>query len=258
MLLDPHFRRRVLAREWLSGTFLNLGSAFTTEMAGRAGFDWLLLDHEHGQGGEETLQHQLHAAAATPACPIVRVAANEAPRFKRALDAGAGGIMVPWINTAAEARSAVAALRYPPRGVRGVMRLTRASDFGADFPDYYAHAHERLVLMAQIETAEGLAQVEAIAAVDGVDVLFIGPMDLTTSLGIQEQFAHPTYLAAVRRIADAARAAGKAAGILLLDPAWLPRCAEFGLTVVALGSDGGHVNTGLRHSAATLRHAAGR
>lgn len=253
MNLDTKFRGRVLAGERLAGTFLNLGSPLTTEMAGCAGFDWLLLDHEHGPGGEETLLHQLQAAAATPAYPIVRIATNEAPRFKRVLDVGAGGVMVPWVNTAAEARAAVAALRYPPRGIRGVAKMNRACDFGATFADYYAHAHERLVLMAQIETREGVAHAAEIAAVDGVDVLFIGPMDLTTSLGVPDQYDHPAYRAALRQVTDAARTAGKAAGILLLDPARLPVCDEFGITVIALGSDSGHVNAGLRAAAAAIR-----
>lgn len=253
MNLSKDFRTRVLAGERLGGTFLNLGSPVTVEMAGCAGYDWLLLDHEHGPGGEETMLHQLQAAAATPAVPIVRLAANEPPRFKRVLDLGAGGVMVPWVNTAAEASAAVSSLRYPPRGIRGVAKLNRACDFGATFADYYAHAHERIVLMAQIETPEGVKNAAAIAAVDGVDVLFIGPMDLTTSLGIQEQFDHPTYREAVKQVTTAARQAGKATGILLLNPALMPICDEFGISVIALGSDGGHVNAGLRQSAALLR-----
>jgi len=253
MNLAPHFKQRIQAGERVAGTFLNLGSPVTTEMAGCAGFDWLLLDHEHGVGGEETLLHQLQAAAATPAVPIVRIAANDAARFKRTLDLGAAGIMVPWVNSAAEARQAVASLRYPPRGVRGVMKMTRACEFGTGFADYFGRGHERLVLMAQIETAEALAEVEDIALTDGVDVLFIGPMDLTTSLGIQEQFEHPRFLASVERICGAARRAGKAAGILLLNPALLPLCDRYGITVIALGSDGGHALAGLRASAMAIK-----
>jgi 4-hydroxy-2-oxoheptanedioate aldolase len=253
MNLSKTFRARVLAGERLGGTFLNLGSPVTVEMAGCAGFDWLLLDHEHGPGSDETILHQLQAAAATPAVPIVRIAANEPPRFKRVLDLGAGGVMVPWVNTAAEAQNAVRSLRYPPRGIRGVAKLNRACDFGATFGDYYAHAHEWLVTMTQIETSEGVKNAAEIAAVDGVDVLFIGPMDLTTSMGIQEQFDHPDYRAAVKQVTTAARNAGKATGILVLNPALLPICDEFGISVVALGSDGGHANAGLRSSAAAVK-----
>ena len=253
MNVDSGFKKRLLTGERLAGTFLNLGSPMVVEIAGCAGFDWLLIDQEHGVGGEDTLFQQLQAASTTRAFPIVRVAANEPVRFKRALDFGAGGIMVPWVNSASEAQAAVAAMRYPPRGVRGVMKFTRACEFGTGFADYYAHGHERLVLMAQIETTSSLTNVEEIAAVDGVDVLFIGPMDLTTSLGIQEQFDHPQYLAAVKRITAAARKAGKVTGILLLNPALLPMCREYGITMVALGSDGGHVNAGLRGSAAAIK-----
>lgn len=253
MKLSGDFRQRVLAREWLGGTFINLGSPLTVEMAGCAGFDWLLLDHEHGPGSDETLLHQLQAAAATPATAIVRIAANEPPRFKRVLDIGAAGVMVPWVGTAEQAQSAVASLRYPPRGIRGVAKLNRACAFGAGFDDYYAHAHEWLVTMAQIETPEGVENATAIAAVDGVDVLFVGPTDLTTSLGIPSQFEHPLYLDALQRIAAAAKKAGKATGILLLNPAQLPRIRDLGITVVALGSDGGGVNAALQQYAATLK-----
>lgn len=256
MNISPAFKRRVLAGQRVAGTFLNLGSPVTTEMAGCAGFDWLLIDQEHGIGGEEILLHQLQAAATTPAVPIVRIAANEGARFKRALDLGAAGIMVPWVNSELEARQAVAHLRYPPRGTRGVMKMTRACEFGSGFVDYFERGHEQIVLMAQIETAEAVAEVDAIAAVEGVDVLFIGPMDLTTSLGIQEQFDHPRFHECLGKISQAARRAGKATGILLLNPALLALCAQYGITVVALGSDGGHALTGLRASAAAIKSMA--
>jgi 4-hydroxy-2-oxoheptanedioate aldolase len=154
MKLPPDFRNRVLAREWLAGTFLNLGSPMTVEIAGLAGFDWILIDHEHGPGGEDTLLHQLHAASATPAFPVVRIAQNETPRFKRVLDMGALGVMVPYVSTAAETRAAVQAMRYPPHGIRGVAKFNRGAGFGADFEEYYAHAHERLLTVIQIETTE--------------------------------------------------------------------------------------------------------
>lgn len=253
MNVTGQFKQRLLARERLSGTFLNLGSPVTVEMAGLAGFDWLLIDHEHGPGGEETLLHQLQAASATPAVPIVRVAANETARFKRVLDAGAAGVMVPWVSNEAEARAAVAAMRYPPHGIRGTAKLHRGCEFGATFADYYAQSHEWLVMMAQIETVEGVRQAERIAAVDGVDVLFIGPMDLTTSMGIQDQLTHPAFREAVRFITQAAEKAGKASGILLHNAALLPLCLEFGISVIALGSDGGLVASGLRSAATAIR-----
>ncbi len=253
MSLPEHFRRQVLAGDYLVGAFLNLGSSLTAEMAGRCGFDWLLLDHEHGPGGEETLLHQLQAVAATPAVPIVRIAHNEEVRIKRALDMGAAGIMVPYVNSAAEARAAVQAMRYPPRGIRGVAKSTRAASFGAEFDTYYAQAHERLVTVIQIETPEAARNAEAIAAIDGVDVLFVGPVDFTTHLGVPGNFEDSRFAEARRSVAKAARNAGKAAGILTLAPAHIPLVRSEGYTVVTFGSDGGSVSQGLRQSLAALR-----
>src|SRR3954470_8691833 len=169
MTIDGTFRARLLAGEFLTGFWLNLGSSVSAEMAGLAGFDWVLLDHEHGAGGEETLLHQLQAVSATPATCLVRIAANEPPRFKRVLDAGAHGVMVPYVSTAAEARAAVQAMRYPPRGVRGVAKLTRASAFGARFDEYFARAHEWLVTLTQTATVAPLQNARETTEVAGVD-----------------------------------------------------------------------------------------
>lgn len=255
MKISGDFRKRTLAGEWLTGTFINLGSPVTTEIAGMAGFDWLLIDHEHGPGGEETLLHQLQATAATQSVPIVRIAANEMPRFKRVLDAGAHGVMVPYITTAAEAQAAVAASRYPPRGIRGVAKMQRGAGYGMDFEDYYLHGHEWIVVIAQIETPGSVANCEAIAAVDGIDVLFVGPTDLTYNLGIRDQFDNPRYVEAQRRVVAAARGAGKAAGILVYNPALVEKCLEMGFSFVALGSDGSLVVAGMRQIVASLRGA---
>jgi 4-hydroxy-2-oxoheptanedioate aldolase len=253
MSLPSPFRNRVLAGEWLAGTFLNLGSSLTAEIAARCGFDWLMLDQEHGPGSEETLLQQLHAVSASGAATIVRIANNEPARFKRVLDLGAGGVMVPYVSTEAEARAAVASVRYPPHGQRGVSRFNRAAGFGQDFDDYYAHGHERLVTMAQIETPESLANLDAIAAVDGVDVLFIGPLDLTTNMGIQGQFDHPLFVDARHAVAAAARKAGKAAGILATAQNQIPMLRSEGFSVMAFGSDGGAVTAGLRQTLTSLR-----
>jgi 2-keto-3-deoxy-L-rhamnonate aldolase RhmA len=253
MRLPADFRQRVLAREYLCGTFLNLGSPMTVEVAGLAGFDWLLIDHEHGPGGQDVLLHQLHAAAATPAFPVVRIAANEAPRFKRVLDMGAFGVMVPYVNTAAEARAAVAAMRYPPHGVRGVAKFNRGAGFGGDFEEYYLHSHERLLGVLQIETEEAVANIEEIAAVDGADVLFVGPTDLSYNLGIRDQLESPRFVEILRKVSEAAKRHGKAAGILVHINALVPKVRELGYTFVALGSDGGAVRSGLLSLLQTLR-----
>ncbi len=245
MKLPPDFRQRVLAREYVCGTFLNLGSPITVEIAGLAGFDWLLIDHEHGPGGQDTLLHQLQAAAATPAFPIVRIPLNETSRFKRVLDMGAFGVMVPFVNTAAEARAAVAAMRYPPHGIRGVAKFNRGAGFGGDFEDYYLHAHERLLTVIQIETPEAVANIDEIAAVDGADVIFVGPADLSYNMGIRDQLDSPQFTDVLRKVSEAAKKNGKAAGVLVHINALVPKVRELGYTFVALGSDGGGVRAGL-------------
>ena len=255
MKMTPDFRNRVLAGEFLAGTFLNLGSSLTAEMAGLAGFDWLMLDYEHGAGSEMTLLHQLQAVAATPAMGVVRIAANEPPRFKRVLDAGAHGVMIPYVSSAAEMKAAIAALRYPPHGQRGVAKLNRAAAFGSDFDAYFARSHECIVSMPQIETLEGVQAVDEIAAVDGADVLFVGPLDLTSNMGISGNYSHPDFIAILKKVAASARRAGKAAGILALDPSHVGPWREMGYSVMALGSDGGGVNASLRANAALLKRS---
>lgn len=247
-----YLRERALAGETLAGTWLSLGSSVTAEMAGKAGFDWALVDLEHGVGDHESLLHQLQALDATPAAGIVRVAWNEPPRFKRALDLGASGIMVPYVNTAQEASLAASAMRFPPRGIRGVARSNRAAAFGSEFDDYFARASENLLTVVQIETVEAVENAGAIAAVDGVDVLFIGPLDLSVSLGIPQQSGHPDFLAALARVVAACKGAGKAAGILLPSTERLSAMQEMGFTFVAVGTDGGLVMTGMRQIAAAF------
>lgn len=242
-------RDRVLRREILSGTFINLGSSVTTEIAGRSGLDWLLIDLEHSAGDEHTLLTQLQAVSATPACPIVRIPHNDPWRFKRILDLGASGIMVPWISSVREAEQVVSAMRYAPDGIRGVANLNRASGFGRDFKRYFAEANHSLLTIVQIEQPEALEVIDDIAAVEGVDVLFLGPLDMSVSMGIPQDYDHPDFKKAKQRIADAAFKAGKAAGTLLMSPDQLQETVEQGYTMVAIGSDGGVVAKGMQQIA---------
>ncbi len=239
----------MLQRELLSGTWLNLGSSMTAEIAAKAGFDWVVIDLEHGAGDHESCLHELQAVAAGSASPIVRIAWNEAPRFKRVLDLGAAGVVVPYVTSRAEAEQALAAMRYPPDGIRGAASLNRGANFGRDFADYLATANERLLTVLQIETEATLECVDDIAAVDGADVLFVGPLDLSVSLAIPLQFDHPRFREALKRVADAAKSHGKAAGILLNSPDQIAQTVEDGFTFVGLGSDGGVVAEGMRRLA---------
>lgn len=240
-------RQRVLERKLLAGTFLGLGSSLTAEIAAGSGFDWILVDLEHGAGDRPQLVGQLQAITGSPAAPVVRIHWNDQPTFKRILDLGASGIMVPFVSTPAEAEEAAASIQYPPEGERGVAILTRASGFGVHFDEYFEEANRNLLLVGQIESVEGVKNAEAIAAVDRVDVLFVGPMDLSVSLGIPRQFDHPDFRAALAEVVEACKKHGKAAGILAGAPAQLERFVEDGFTFIACGSDAGLVAAGMRN-----------
>jgi 4-hydroxy-2-oxoheptanedioate aldolase len=248
-------KRRVLALDNFNGCFVQLGSVATAELASRAGFDFIILDQEHGLGSEGTTLAQLQAVSGSPVCvPIVRLAANEAHLFKRALDMGACGVMVPLVEDAGGAARAATAMHYPPRGVRGLAKTTRATNFGAAFEEYFDNSFSRLLLVIQIETPKGVAAAADIAAVDGVDVLFVGPTDLGCTLagGKPLPFDDPQLVSARRAVAAAAAAAGKAAGILCVLPEHISTVRAEGFSFVMLGSDASAAATGLRGFAAAL------
>lgn len=227
----------VAAGETLSGTWLASGSSVLAEIAARAGFDWALLDMEHGLGDWGELRQMLQAIGGTGCAPIVRVGAMDAYLIKRALDFGASGIMAPMVSTAEQAADIVAAMRYPPQGIRGMASGSRAAGYGMDFADYFSHANERLLTVCQIETAQGVANAEAIAAVDGVDVLFVGPSDLSLSLGHYRQFDHPAFQGSLDRVIASCRNAGTHCGVLLSSPDAVPEAVAKGMTFIALGVD---------------------
>jgi 2-keto-3-deoxy-L-rhamnonate aldolase RhmA len=239
-------RERALKRELLAGTFLNLGSSLTAEIAGNAGFDWLLIDLEHGAGDRHELLLQLQAIEGTPAVPIVRIPWNDPIIFKRVLDMGPSGIMVPYVQSADEARKAVAALRYPPAGIRGVASMNRACGFGPGFDEYFKSADSKLPNILQIETPTAIEHVEEIAAVDGADVLFVGPMDLSVGLGIARQWGHPMMRAALNRVANACEKAGKAAGMIVMSEAQIKPAVADGFSMLAFSSDGAMIVKGMR------------
>ncbi len=241
-------RARALNGDLLCGTWLNLASPLTSELAAQCGFDWLLIDREHGAGDDETLLHQMQAIDTTlsDSCPIVRVTENEPYLIKRVLDLGAGGVMVPYVNNADQARRVVAAVRYPPQGTRGVARFTRAAGFGRNFDAYFANANADLLTIVQIETVEAVENAASIAAVDGVDVLFVGPLDLSVNLGVAGQLAHPDFRAAIQKVIASAHAAGKVSGTLLGSVDQIAPALTDGYTFLAVGSDGGMVANGMK------------
>ncbi len=225
-----------------------------TEIAAEAGFDWLLVDLEHGAGSEATLVAQLQAIENGPT-PVVRVESGARLRIGRALDAGAKGIMVPRVGTPAEAEEVARYLRHPPQGVRGVALGTRAAGFGrVALPDVSA-LNDEIVGIIQIETREAVECVDAIAAVDGVDVLFIGPADLSLALGIPGQLDHPDFRGAVDRVMAAGARHGKAIGTLLPNAQAVEQALKRGMTFIGIASEATVLATGIRTLARDARAA---
>lgn len=217
--MNPNPVKRQLASGGVSvGTFLfEFNTVGTVRTAAAAGAEFVLIDMEHTGWTTETIRQLCGATHGTDTVPLVRVPATEYHFIARALDMGARGLMMPMVESAEQARRFVQAAKYPPTGRRGAAFTIAHDDYrGGDVTEKIRTANEETLLIAQIETRAGLDAVEAIAAVDGIDVLFIGQTDLTVSLGIAGQFQHPTFVAAVDRVAAASRAAGKTAGIMPL------------------------------------------
>lgn len=253
-----HFiREKVLAGEFLAGVWCNLNSNITVEIAAMAGFDWVLIDQEHGPGDSVSLLGQLQAIGQRPCAPIIRIAWNELPRFKQALDLGATGIMVPFIETADDAQKAVNHLRYQPEGWRGAAISPRATGYGTNFDNYYAEANRNLIAIHQIETERALQHLDAIACVDGVDVLFVGPLDLSLNLRMPRRFEDEKFQEILSKIARCARKNGKAAGILLPNIQLIDMVHEMGFTFVAVGSDSGMVVEGMQSNVKALNQFKG-
>lgn len=243
-IVDLHARLR--AGETLFGTFVGLGSPVATELLARAGFDWLIIDLEHGAGTEGELLANLHAVGATPTAGLVRPQSGERLRIGRALDLGAHGIMVPRVDLPEQAREAISFMRYPPDGTRGLALSTRGAGLGELGHTEVQAINARILGIIQIESPSAVEHAAEIAAIDGVDVLFVGPTDLSHSLGIPGRFTDPVYLEALTRVAAAAEAAGKAAGILLRDASVSARHRELGFRFIGLGSDGAFIADGAR------------
>ena len=234
--LPNRFRQDLLAGRTLIGCWLSLGSAITTEVVGVAGFDWLLLDAEHAPNDVLSLIPQLMALKDSPSAPIVRPPWNDTVMIKRLLDAGCYNFLIPFVESAEQARAAVAATRYPPAGVRGVSVSQRSNRYGS-VPDYFNLVNDNIVLIVQIESRAGVAAAAEIAAVDGVDCLFVGPSDLAAGYGHFGNPNHPEVQEAIALVQSAARAAGKPTGILSPVEADARRYLAQGLSFVAVGSD---------------------
>jgi len=236
--LTPTFRSALAASDRpLAGMWVCSGNATITEVAAGSGLDWLLLDLEHSATSLESVLTQLQVAAAYPVTPVVRVPWNDPVTIKRVLDLGAQNLIVPMISTADEARAAVAATRYPPQGVRGVGSALARSARWNRVDGYLGDAAEHVSLTVQIETTTGVDNAADIAAVEGVDAVFVGPSDLSASMGLLGQQSHPDVVAAVHRVFAAAADAGTPVGVNAFDPAVAEAYLDAGADFVAVGAD---------------------
>lgn len=252
-LFNP-FKAALLDGRLQVGLWSGLSSNITVEVLANAGFDWLLLDTEHSPNELPMVHAQLQAISHGEAHPIVRPPWNDTVTIKRYLDLGVQTLLIPFVQDAIEARAAVAATRYPPLGVRGYSAAARASDYGR-VKDYPQQCEEHLCVLLQVETPEALANIEAIAAIDGVDGIFIGPGDLSASMGFLGQPMHPTVVAAIEDAIARILACGKAAGILVGDEKLAKHYIDIGCTFVAVGSDIGILARGAEALAAKFKGA---
>lgn len=230
------FKAQLQASARQIGFWLTLGSAYAAEVVAGAGFDWVLIDMEHSPADLENVLGQLQAVAPYETSAVVRVPQNDPVMIKRILDAGALTLLVPYVQSAREAEAAVAAMRYPPRGVRGVAGTTRASRFGR-IPNYGKVAESELCLIVQVETVAALQELEAIAGTDGVDGVFFGPADLAASMGHVGEPGHPDAKSAILEAIRRTTAMGVASGLLTNDHDFANQCLEAGARFVAVGVD---------------------
>jgi 2-keto-3-deoxy-L-rhamnonate aldolase RhmA len=246
-------RERVQAGDDLLGVFLQAGSPVTAELAGVAGFDWAVIDLEHGTGSESDVLPQLLALHGCGVPAVIRVESAARLRIGRALDIGADGVMVPQVNDLSQAQDLSRWLRYPPTGVRGVALSARGAGYGAVGHREIGRLDDAVLGIVQVETRAALDQIEAIAGVGGVDALFVGPFDLSHSLGVPGEFDSPIFDAALRQIVAAAGASGRALGAYVSSVGEIARYRALGFTLLTLGADGLILLEGLRARLAAAR-----
>lgn len=251
------FKSAIKAGHLQIGLWSSLCSTIAAEIIGDSGFDWILFDTEHSPNELPNVLGQLQAVQAGTVTPIVRPAWNDPVLIKRLLDIGAPALLIPFVQNAQEAAQAVAACRYPPAGIRGITASGRASRYGR-IPDYLKKADDEICVLVQIETETALHRLEAIAAVDGVDGVFIGPADLSASMGHIGNPLHPDVQIVIQEAAQRLAAIGKPAGILAASEADVRRYIEWGYRFVAVGSDLGLLAKGADELARTFKADSAR
>jgi len=246
------FVAKLQAGRCSAGTFIMSASPLVAEAVGCCGFDWAIVDGEHSPVDTMDIAHMLQALGTTPTVPVVRMAWNDPVLVKRALDAGASTLLFPFVQNAEEAAAAVRSTRYPPEGIRGMAGLSRASRFGA-VADHFRTANSRIGVIVQLETPAALGRLEAIAAVPGVDALFVGPTDLSGAMGHAGNALHPEVQEALADFLRRCKAASKPAGTLAATAEQARGYAAAGFSFVALASDLGFLTGHARASLARLR-----
>ena len=230
------FKAALAAHQTQIGCWSALANPISTEVLGLAGFDWIVLDGEHAPNDITTFIPQLMALKGSESAAVVRAPTNDPVVIKRLLDIGFYNFLIPFVETQPEAVLAVSSTRYPPEGIRGVSVSHRANMFGT-VPDYFAQSNKNITILVQIESQQGVDNVDAIAATDGVDGIFVGPSDLAAALGHLGNASHPEVQHCIQHIFARAKAHGKPAGILAPVEADARRYLEWGATFVAVGSD---------------------
>ncbi|MGH2406734.1 MAG: HpcH/HpaI aldolase family protein [Candidatus Limnocylindrales bacterium] len=246
-------RARVLGGELTFGAFASTASPTAAELMGRSGLDWVILDLEHSTLTEADLLTGIYALEATPAAALVRVEESTRLRIGRALDYGAEGLMIPRLETPAEVRDAISWLRFPPEGMRGIALSTRGAGMSEVAHADVHRLNARPLGVFQVESPLAVANAAEIAAIDGVDVLFVGPADLSHAMGIPGEIREPSFIAALEAVAAACQQHGKAAGYLLRGAADVGRHVAMGYRFLGIGSDSGWVRDGARAAVTAAR-----
>lgn len=250
---ENRLKARLARGEPTTGLWLSMANSYTAELAGHIGFDWLMIDGEHAPNDLRTIMEQLQVLRSSPSSVAVRPPVGEVYMIKQLLDIGAQSLLIPMVESGAQAELLVKAVRYPPRGIRGVgAGSARATNFGT-IDNYTATADDQICLMLQVESRAGLAALDAIASTEGVDCVFIGPSDLSADMGFPGNPYAPEVQVviedAIRRIVGH----GKAAGVYMSDETYARRYLELGATMIAIGSDAAVLSQSLQ----TLRKAYG-
>ena len=231
------FKQRLRQGQWQVGLFVGLASAYSMEVIAGAGFDWLVIDAEHSPNNSASVLAQLQAAAPYPVQLLVRPMNHDPALIKQYLDIGAQTLLLPLVDNAAQARELVRAVRYPPEGIRGVAASLARAAHWSGIKDYVRQANAEVCLVVQVETRQGLENLDAIAGVEGVDGVFIGPADLAASLGHLGDAGHPEVRAAIEDALSRIAASGKAAGVFVTDPTLAQHYRGCGASFIAVGGD---------------------